>query len=228
MASRTSDTRRSTRSARRPARRPGRPDAESGHPEVRAALLQSAGHLFSARGFNAVPVREIARDAGVTPAMIHYYFGDKQGLYDAMLDQAFALLLQRVRGATAAGASPGEGLDDLLRVLTTTFTAEPWLPRLMVREVLSEEGRFRERFIERYASQMAELLPALVQREIDAGQFRDDLDPRFAFLSLVGMTVFPFVARPVVERVLGLKYDEGFRAAFAEHTRRLFLEGVES
>ncbi len=160
--------------------------------------------------------------------MIHYYFGDKQGLYDAMLDEAFARVLKRVRGAASAMAGLGEGLGDLLDVLTGTFTAEPWIPGLMIREVLSEEGRFRERFIGQYASQMAALLPALVKHEIDDGRFRDDLDPRLAFLSLLGMTVFPFVARPVVERVLGVKYDERFRSAFADHTRRLFLEGVGS
>jgi TetR/AcrR family transcriptional regulator len=217
-----------SRTRKRRARRPGRPDADSGHPEVREALLQAAGRLFAAHGYRAVSLREIAQDAGVTPAMIHYYFGDKQGLYDAMLEEVFARVLQRVRGALSGKTGLGDGLPDLLEVLTSTFAAEPWLPGLMIREVFSEEGRFRERFIDAYASQMAALLPALVQREIAAGRFRDDLDPRLAFVSLLGMTVFPFVARPVVERVLGLKYDERSRRVFAEHTRRIFMEGVES
>lgn len=217
-----------SRTRKRRTRRPGRPDADSSHPEVRQALLEAAGRLFAARGYRAVPLHEIAREAGVTPAMIHYYFGDKLGLYDAMLEEVFARVLERVRGALFGEAGLADRLPDLLDVLTSTFAAEPWLPGLMIREVLSDDGRFRERFIDAYASQIAAILPALVKQESDSGRFRDDLDPRLAFLSLLGMTVFPFVARPVVERVLGLRYDEDFRAAFAEHTRRVFLEGVTS
>jgi hypothetical protein len=54
------------------------------------------------------------------------------------------------------------------------------------------------------------------------------LDPRLAFLSLMGMAVFPFVARPVVERVLGIDYDDAFARRFADHTRDLFVNGARS
>jgi hypothetical protein len=137
-------------------------------------------------------------------------------------------VLARVRGALAERPGLDDGLAGLLEVITSTLAGDPWLPHLLVREVLSDEGRFRERFIDAYASKMASLLPAQIRGEIEAGRFRADLDPRLAFVSLLGMTIFPFVARPVVERVLGLEYDEPGRRAFAEHTRRLFLEGARS
>jgi len=160
----------------------------------------------------------------VTPAMVHYYFGNKEGLYDAMLSRAFARILDRVRSATAVGA----GLEALLQVLFATVAAEPWIPTLVVREVLTEGGRFREQFVRGYASHMAALLPAIIRDEIEAGAFRDDLDPEMSFLSLIGMSVMPFVARPVVERVLGITYDQRFVDAFAAHTHRLFVEGAQS
>lgn len=193
---------------------------------MRAALLDAAGALFARHGYTAVPLRRIARAAGVTPAMVHYYFGDKQGLYDAMLEDALTRLLARVRRVTAGGVAPGQEVEALLGVLVETLGSEPWIPQLVVREVLFEEGRFRERFVRGYASQIAELLPGLVRREIAAGRFRGDLDPVLAFVSLVGMTVFPFAGRPVLERVLGFAYDDAFLARLRDHTLRLFLEGV--
>ena len=213
-------------------RRPGRPAAED-RPEVRDALLDAAGRLCGLHGAGEVSLRRIAADAGVTPAMIHYYFGDKDGLYDAMLERTFGRLIERVRSAVGAGPGPaedsaGDGLRGLLRVMTHAFGEEPWIPALVVREVLAEGGRFRERFIRGYASRMAELLPGLMRREIEAGRFRADLDPSLAFVSFVGMTVMPFVARPVVERVLGLGYDEEFLERLAAHTHRLFVEGARS
>src|SRR3972149_7869691 len=78
-------------------RGPGRPTGRDGGRDVREALLEVAGELFSERGVNEVSLRELARAAGVTPAMVHYYFGDKQGLYEALLARALSPLVARVR-----------------------------------------------------------------------------------------------------------------------------------
>lgn len=210
-----------------PVRRPpGRPARSEDGPAVRDALLEAARALFSARDYRAVALREIATEAGVSPAMVHYYFGDKTGLFDALLDATFSRLLERIREAAAAHGSIDVGA--LLEILVGTIGSEPWIPRLVIREVLSDDGPFRDRFIERYASQVAAMVPDLVARGQAAGDLRADLDPRLTFASLVGMTVFPFAARPVLERVLGFAYDEDFRHRFVEHTRRLFVEGTRA
>jgi AcrR family transcriptional regulator len=209
-----------SRPARRPAGRPpGRP-RENDRGDVREALLETARRLFGQRGYADVPVRELADAAGVTPAMVHYYFGDKRGLADALLERALARVLERV--------SRVRHFEDLPGTIAAAFGADPWIPPLLVREVLAEEGRFRERFIELYASKVARLVPAMLQAEIAAGRLRADLDPRLAFVSLLGMLGFAFIARPVLEPVLGLRYDAVFLERFAEHTRRLFLEGARS
>jgi AcrR family transcriptional regulator len=202
--------------ARRP-RGPGRPARTRG-PDARERLLRAAAALFARHGYGAVSLREIGRAAGVTPAMVHYYFRDKRGLYDAMLEGAFGRVLERARQVT--------GLPELLEVVAGTLAAEPWIPPLVIREVLASDGAFRERFIAGYASQMARILPALIEAEKAAGRLRADLDPRLAMVSLLGMTAFPFVARPVLERVLGLRYDAPFVERLVAHTRRMFLEGA--
>jgi TetR/AcrR family transcriptional regulator len=202
----------------RPRRGPGRPARKRGGPDPREALLDAAGRLFSERGPESYSLRAVADAAGVTPAMVHYYFGDKRGLADALLERALARILARVAGA--------RGLADLPATLAQAFGADPWIPPLLVREVLAEGGRLRERFIEDYASKVAKLVPGMLRAEIAAGRLRSDLDPKLAFISLMAMVAFPFVARPIVEPVLGVRYDAAFLARFAEHTRRMFFEGA--
>lgn len=212
------------------ARTPGRPASDHA-PDTRDQLLAAADRLFAEHGATGVSLRELASEAGVTSAMVHYYFGSKDGLYDAMLERTFERVIERVNALVERGRldadAPHDPLRDLLEILTSTFAAEPWLPALVVREVLSEGGRLREGFIRNYASRMAHLLPGLLKREIDAGRYRADLDPELAFVSIMGMTIMPFVARPVLERVLEIEYDEAFLRHFVRHTRLLFLEGVE-
>ena len=210
-------------------RGPGRPTEREGGRDVRETLLEVAGRLFSERGVDAVSLRELGDAAGVTPAMVHYYFGDKEGLYEALLERALLRILARVREIVAAD---GQGIDEIggfVRVLVGALSSERWIPSLIIREVIADTGRFRERFIRDFASQMAGIVPEVLGREVTAGRLRQDLDLPLSFVSLIGMTAWPFAARPVLERVLGLDFEaEDFEQRFAEHTRRLFVEGVRS
>ncbi len=198
---------------------------------MRADLLNAASACFAARGYAPVSLRDVARAAGTTAAMVHYYFGDKDGLTLALLERALSDLLERVRLKLAArpafGTQPG-AIDVFFDTALEAIGAEPWLPQLILREVLSDGAPFRERFIDSYAGPMSQLLRNTLRAEIAAGRLRADLDVEFAFMSLLGMGVFPFLAQPVFERALGVRYDAAFRARLAAHTKRLFLEGARS
>ena len=69
-----------------PAARRGRPpkNKASGAGETRELILDAAEDLFSKHGFYGVTIREVAREAGVDTALVHYYFGAKRGLFDSV------------------------------------------------------------------------------------------------------------------------------------------------
>lgn len=69
-----------------PARR-GRPPKDQKAGETREAILDAAENLFSKHGFYGVTIREVAREAGVDTALVHYYFGAKRGLFDAVFNR---------------------------------------------------------------------------------------------------------------------------------------------
>ncbi|WP_305971745.1 MULTISPECIES: TetR/AcrR family transcriptional regulator [unclassified Mameliella] len=73
-------------------RKPGRP---KGGPELREVILDRAELLFADHGFNGAKVRDIATEAGVNQALVRYYFGSKQDLFDAVV---------RRRGSVISGA----------------------------------------------------------------------------------------------------------------------------
>lgn len=209
-------------------RRPGRPVRREGESadQVRRRLVETARALFVRRGFGEVSVREIAREAGVTPAMIAYYFGDKRGLHAAMLDSVFDTLLARVRELAADSPATTAPIEAFIRLYVGTIAAQPWLPALLLREVLTGDAAVRARFVERFATRAAALLPGLISAEIAAGALRSDLDPKQAVLSLVGMCAFPFLAHPVTGKVLGYELDDDFSEQLVAHATRLFLDGA--
>ncbi|MEZ4215912.1 MAG: TetR/AcrR family transcriptional regulator [Myxococcota bacterium] len=215
----------------RSARGPGRPAAGSDAPDLRAALLDAARAEFGARSFAAVTLRGVAQRAGTTAAMVHYYFGDKHGLFGALLESALQSVLARASAALATRVSQGAGpasVDVLLDVVHDALGAAPWIPQMIVREVFGDDAPFRERFVEGYARPMSQLVRRALRAEVAVGRLRDDLDVDLALVSLLGLVAFPFIAKPVLERVLGFAYDGAFRARLAAHTKRLFLEGAKA
>ena len=213
----------------RPARnrRPGRPEGAAHREAVRASLLRAARELFAQRDFKATSVREIAAAARVNPAMIHYHFGDKDGLYRAMLQETLGPVLQKVQELMDRGGRRSQtSLHDALDAMMTMLAREPWVARLIVREVLAEEGPFREVFIREFAAKGGGRVPQLLAREMTNGRVRKDLDPTLGALSFMSLALFPFIALPVVEKVFGVRMTGTFTRRLVDHSTRMFYEGA--
>ena len=218
-----------SRPPRRPRRRPGRPArARAGAPqdEVRGRLLQVAQELFAERGYAAVSVRTLALAAHVSPAMIAYYFGDKSGLLDAVVEDVFERLLAQLRELADSAPDAEDTPERLIRLYAETFGREPWLPSFLVREVLGGDAKRRARFVERFPRRLLPVVLPLLQREAGRGHLRADLDPMLSVLSVLGMCAFPFLVQPLLGPVLGYQLDESFRKRLADHTTRLFIDGA--
>ena len=206
-------------------RRPGRP-LSGPERDVRRELLTSARDLFLRYGYRAVSGRQVASAAGVNPAMIQYYFGSKQGLYAAMLHDAIGPLITRIEALLAEPAGGAAALPALLDAYMHTVKANPWVPGLLMRDVLAPDGDFRDRFIDEFASRLAPRIASLVQNEIGRGALRSDLDPVLTVVSFLSLGVWPFLAMPVLRRVLALGTDGHAIEQLIDHTVKLFAAGT--
>ena len=201
----------------------GRPAGKDSE-RVRADLLNAAREHFLSREFKAVSIRRIAETAGVNGAMVNYYFGGKQGLYMAMVEDLFRRLEDSLGELDKDSALT---VADFSNSYCKLLAENPWWPNFFVREVLFSEGETREAIIDKFRSVFAPRLLQSIQAEISAGHFRQDLNPGLTLLSLMAMTIFPFLAKPMVEQILQLSLDETTVGVLAAHNTKLFLYGVE-
>lgn len=136
--------------------RPPSPAAEADG--VRARILSAARAEFAARGRDAASVHDVAARAGVTAAMINYYFGGKATLYAAALEEAERALLARLVAALPGG--PRDGLPALARRVAGAyfdFLVEARdLQRLLTRELL--DGRAESPELRRFVAPLRALL----------------------------------------------------------------------
>lgn len=203
----------------RPAGRPSGGDSE----KVRRDLLAAARDHFLKRDFKAVSLREIASSAGVNGAMVNYYFGGKKGLYLAMVDELFESLDEKM-----ASLSNGSefSITDFSRSYCLLLAENPWWPNFVAREILFSEGETKEEVLERFGKMIAPKLVQAIGQEVEQGHYRKDLNPALTIMSLMGMTIFPFLAAPMIESVFGMKLDPAMADKLASHNVQLFMNGV--
>jgi len=200
----------------------GRP-AGKDNDKVRSELLNAARQHFIRSEFKAVSVRQIAETAGVNGAMVSYYFGNKLGLYLAMVEELLASL---EASFGELGDAQELTLEDFSRNYSRILAENPWWPNFMVREVLFSEGETRDAVVALFASSFASRLLAKINQEIDSGHYRSDLNPALTMVSLMGMTVFPFLAKPIMQQVLNVELDGDAVEMLANHNINLFHHGV--
>jgi TetR/AcrR family transcriptional regulator len=204
-------------------RQPGRPARARG--DQRDRLLDVALMLFSRNGVAETPLSAIARRARVTPALMHYYFGNREQLLEALMDERIAPLVMKVGSELAeVGGEPAALVCAFVTTMMTMLAENPWLPPLWVREVLTDNGSLRERLMKRIAPQIA---PALARRFAEAkarGALNPGLDPKLTVVSLIGLTLFPLAAQGIWRKLLDA--DEIDTQTLIDHTLALFGSGL--
>ncbi|PRY35706.1 TetR/AcrR family transcriptional regulator [Umezawaea tangerina] len=179
-----------------PRRSPEPGDRQRDAERTRHVLLEAAVAEFSAHGFSGARVGDIAARAGVNKQLISYYFGGKQGLFDAISD--------RWRRDEQGLAGPDTQLSEVVREYARQSARSPDLTRLVLRQGIDgtggsagEEEALRARFRE---------VAADFGRRRDAGELAADLDPASVGLALFAMAAAP-VGFPHIARALGLDVD---------------------
>ena len=206
-------------------RSPGRPagDAQA----QRERLLDAALDSFAAAGISASSLRSIADQAGVTPALVNYYFGNKQKLVEAVFEERLQPLFSAVAEQLQASAEgPLQLVTILVSNLNQLLVRHPWLPPLWVREILCEGGLLRDLWI----SRIGPILPARLAEHFVAAQdqqaLNPDINPHLLVVSLFGMVMLPHAAASLLK---GVFPDVGMdHTALSKHTLALLERGLEA
>ncbi|WP_260928100.1 TetR family transcriptional regulator [Novosphingobium sp. 9] len=145
---------------------------------TREEILSVAREIFAEKGLNGARVDEIAEATHTSKRMIYYYFGSKEGLYQAVLASSYAGI-RRVE--SEAGLEDMEPMEALLHVVRGTIDYQaqnPGFARLVAVENI-QRARFLTQIegIREHNRPIIDVLSALIARGVGQGVFRTGLDP---------------------------------------------------
>jgi TetR/AcrR family transcriptional regulator len=191
-------------------------------------ILDAAHKVFIRRGTAGARMQEIADEAGVNKALLHYYFRNKSRLADAIFHRVAGGVLSRIIDVARSDAPLEEKVRAIIAAYLDQLSRTPYAPGYVLSELNQDPERGRQ-LIEALGRMPNGASPQAVldalQRQIDeqiaAGAIRPISAKQF-LTNIVSLCIFPFAAKPLLCAVLDMS-DEGF-AAFIEERRRVLPE----
>ncbi|PIG91107.1 TetR/AcrR family transcriptional regulator [Gloeocapsopsis sp. IPPAS B-1203] len=160
-------------------------DAEA----TQAVILTAAEAEFAQHGLMAARTEAIAAKTGVAKSMIYYYFKDKEGLYQAVLERSHAELLQVTQQLNLEALSPEAALEKFLTALLDCVARNPKLPTIMFHEAVQNQGKYYKRSS---SLSIDTTLVNILDRGVTAGVFRQ-IDPFISAINIMGSCLFYFI-----------------------------------
>ena len=168
-------------------------------------ILAAAKNIFQHKGMIGARMQEIADEAGINKALLHYYYRSKQLLFEAVFKSAFSMLSPQLNEVLNADTS----LFDKIRNFTNNYISfvikHPYLPNFIIQELnrnpefiknLVSEKKFPN--IEKFRTQINDKVAEGVIRPIKAEQL---------FINIIALNIFPFIAEPLLKGFININDD---------------------
>lgn len=162
---------------------------------AREQFLDAATHLFGSRGVAATTIAHIAREVGVTSAMVHYHFASRDQLLDAVVAERIRPFLDALWAPVTPAAlkDPVRVLQGIAACVLDHVLTLPWLASVWLSDIASSAGELRQRVMHHLPTEAIQHLTAAIQAAQQRGEIDARLQPHMIFMTLVGIVLVPFV-----------------------------------
>ncbi len=174
-------------------------------------ILEAAREVFMRKGMAGARMQEIADEAGINKALLHYYFRSKDKLFQKIFEETLEKISFSLEHSFSQDSSIFEKLQKLIDAYTDVLLDNPYLPMFVLNEINQNPDRIQKMFEKNDI--VGELMKFITQlmSEINNGKIRP-IHPSHLIVNLMGLLIFPFAVRPMVAPMLkehiGINYED--------------------
>lgn len=181
--------------SRAPHDKPGRP-GRARQTATREQFLDAAVVLFSRQGVAGTTLAHIAREVGVTSAMVHYHFANREQLLDAVCNEKLLPFVHALHAPlhTDNMDDPVAILQAMAVCLLEQVVSQPWLAPMWLSDVGSTSGELCQRVMPHVPVEQVNQLTAAIAAAQARGTINPHLQPHLIFMSMVGLVLLPFAS----------------------------------
>jgi len=170
-------------------------------------ILDAALKVFTEKGFAAARTEEIAREAGINRALLHYYFRDKETIFDLIFGTQFRAFFSGINTIMRSDAPLFEKIERMVEHEIGTLQEHPHLARFIIVEIARQPERLLEfsKQLQINPLDILSLFEKQVRQEIAAGTIIE-IEGKQLLMNIMSLCIYPFVARPIIRTMM--QFDE--------------------
>jgi len=192
--------------------------------QARDLLLAAASDIMKERDSLELSLNDIAGRAGVNSALVKYHFGNKHGLFSALLERDLAIAIEQLEGLVAMDLSPTRKMRAHLSGVIRIYFRFPYLNRLSVELMRGADEATAQRIADRFLRPIHNAYSRMIAEGVAAGEFRA-VDPKLFYFTVIGACDQIFTARFVLKYVHGTDLiDEDLQRSYAEQTALVIMD----
>ena len=189
-------------------------------------ILHAARTVFIRRGTSGARMQEIAEEAGVNQALLHYYFRSKERLSEAVFSEVAGRMFPAIIQILAGDDPIEKKVSSVVATYLDTMSRSPFLPGYLISELHHHPERVPQLLkgvagieVSTALKPVLEKLDRQISAEVKAGRMRRIPAQQF-MANLISLCVFPFAAQPMLRAAFGLDED-GFAKFIATRRKEL-------
>lgn len=176
-------------------------------------ILAAATNVFVVKGMDGARMQEIADEAGINKALLHYYFRSKERLFEAIFGKVIQFAFPKITQIAKSDMDFVTKLDLVIDAYIELLRTHPFIPGFVLKELNRDpSGLFK--LVVKFG-----LNPQVIIDQIEAAMDKGEIirmDPRHLGMNIISMCVFPFAAKPVLQFILFRENPETLDQFYAE------------
>lgn len=186
---------------------------------AREKILEAARKVFTTRGMAGARMQDIADEAGINKALLHYYFRDKEKLFELVFLEEAQKFFPKINMIFQSDNTLFEKIEAFVVEYITEMQENPYLPWFVMNEINRDPDQFMYKIWGKKNLPNPSKFLQQIDREVKKGTIKR-ISPLHLLMNLLSMTIFPFIAKPMMQRNLGMN-EMQFNAAMEERKKEI-------
>jgi AcrR family transcriptional regulator len=166
-------------------------------------ILSAAREVFLQKGFAGARMQDIADEAGINKALLHYYFRSKEKLFETIFREAFEKLIPHITDVFSSDLPFYDKIRAFTGAYITMAVENPFIPLFVLNAMHSDPQNFQKLFGDIPKKIPILLVKSEIKKAVDEGLIRP-IEPPQLVMNMLSLCLFPFIARPMFQMVMNI------------------------
>jgi TetR/AcrR family transcriptional regulator len=189
-------------------------------PQTETLIKETAKRIFFQKGLLNATTQQIADEAGVNRALIHYYFRSRDQLFKTVLEEAVNETRNKVDSIFNSDEPFKIKISKYLDVFIDRNAEFPYIQNFIITEIMQDPEKMKEHFSRKRNHMLKHIVPPL-KKEIENGNIAP-VDPEHFIVNMMSMCSYPLVAKPFIQNMFS--YDDKMYRKFLKERKQVIYK----